>query len=273
MRCSQLQEQYLEFSTVIPASSALYGLGERSSSTGIELRRDGIPLALWNHDSPAAAPDQNVYGSHPILMEVREGEAPVLGADLCLCCCLCPLTAYLQPWCVCAACLEWASQSFGFLVCRRPFPALHLPCRTHSRSCSALACCVRSRLSIASPRGCCADSMAHGNVIMNSNGKDVFADKDARDLTLRVLVSKDVCADGTAHGIVLLNSNGMDVSLTDTRVTWHVTGGVIDLYFLMGPTPFDVLDQLTQIIGRPMMPPFWSLGLMNSKCAAPRLCM
>ncbi len=74
-------------------------------------------------------------------------------------------------------------------------------------------------------------------------------------------------ADGTAHGIALLNSNGMDVTLTQTRVTWHVTGGVIDLYFLMGPTPMDVLDQLTQIIGRPMMPPFWSLGLMNSKCA------
>ena len=75
------------------------------------------------------------------------------------------------------------------------------------------------------------------------------------------------CADGTAHGVVLLNSNAMDVSLTDTRVTWHVTGGVIDLYFLMGPSPFDVLDQLTQIIGRPIMPPLWSLGLMNSKRA------
>ena len=65
-----------------------------------------------------------------------------------------------------------------------------------------------------------------------------------------------------------MNSNAMDVSLTDTRVTWHVTGGVIDLYFLMGPTPFDVLDQLTQVIGRPIMPPLWSLGLMNSKCAS-----
>ena len=64
-----------------------------------------------------------------------------------------------------------------------------------------------------------------------------------------------------------MNSNAMDVSLTDTRVTWHVTGGVIDLYFLMGPSPFDVLDQLTQVIGRPIMPPLWSLGLMNSKRA------
>ncbi len=76
------QEQYLEFSTTVPASSALYGLGERTSSTGIELRRDGIPLALWNRDSPAAAPDQNVYGSHPILLEIREGAPPAPGYTL-----------------------------------------------------------------------------------------------------------------------------------------------------------------------------------------------
>ena len=129
MRCSKLQEQYLEFSTVIPASSALYGLGERSSSTGIELRRDGIPLALWNHDSPAAAPDQNVYGSHPILMEVREGEASVLGADLCLCCCLWSLPAFLQRLAMVRVrslpCLEWATQTLGFFVCCQLFPALH----------------------------------------------------------------------------------------------------------------------------------------------------
>ena len=40
---------------------------------GLPLRRDGIPLALWNRDHQAALPDQNVYGSHPILIDVREG--------------------------------------------------------------------------------------------------------------------------------------------------------------------------------------------------------
>lgn len=58
----------------MPADAALYGLGERTSSTGLELQRDGIPLALWNRDHQAALPDQNTYGSHPILMDVRSGE-------------------------------------------------------------------------------------------------------------------------------------------------------------------------------------------------------
>ena len=57
----------------MPESAALYGLGERTSTTGVQLRRDGIPLALWNRDHQAALPDQNVYGSHPVLMDVREG--------------------------------------------------------------------------------------------------------------------------------------------------------------------------------------------------------
>ena len=33
----------------------------------------------------------------------------------------------------------------------------------------------------------------------------------------------------------------------------------------------DVLNQLTSIVGRPVMPPYWSLGLMQSKCALPHL--
>lgn len=57
----------------------------------------------------------------------------------------------------------------------------------------------------------------------------------------------------------------MDVVLTKTRVQWRVLGGIFDFYFLMGPTPNAVLDQLTTLIGRPVMPPYWSLGLMNSK--------
>lgn len=82
------QDQYLEISTSVPETAALYGLGERTSSTGLILRRDGIPLALWNRDHQAAIPDQNVYGSHPILLDVREGvhahfSVLILG-DVCL---------------------------------------------------------------------------------------------------------------------------------------------------------------------------------------------
>ena len=70
---------------------------------------------------------------------------------------------------------------------------------------------------------------------------------------------------GKTHGIVLLNSNAMDVVLTKNRVQWRVTGGLLDFYFLMGPTPNNVMEQLTSIIGRPVMPPYWSMGLMQSK--------
>ena len=80
-----------------------------------------------------------------------------------------------------------------------------------------------------------------------------------------------VChADGSAYGVLLLNSNAMDVLPAPTNVTFRVTGGVLDFYFLLGPTPAAVLEQLTFVIGRPSLPPYWSLGLMNSKCAAPR---
>ena len=68
-----MQDQYIEMSTAVAEDAALYGLGERTSSTGLELQRNGVPLALWNRDHQAALPDQNVYGSHPILMDVRAG--------------------------------------------------------------------------------------------------------------------------------------------------------------------------------------------------------
>jgi alpha-glucosidase (family GH31 glycosyl hydrolase) len=44
-----------------------------------------------------------------------------------------------------------------------------------------------------------------------------------------------------------------------------VISGILDFYFCMGPTPLKVIGQLTRIIGRPFMPPYWSLGLMQSK--------
>lgn len=65
------------------------------------------------------------------------------------------------------------------------------------------------------------------------------------------------------------NSNGMEVSITESRAQFRIVGGNIDLYILAGPTPRRVLDQLTALIGRPVMPPYWSLGLMQSKYDGP----
>ena len=82
-----------------------------------------------------------------------------------------------------------------------------------------------------------------------------------------------LCADGTASGLLMMNSNGMDVVLTNDTMRFSIIGGVLDMYFLLGPSPFDVNNQLTQIIGRPALPPYWSLGFMNSKCAPHRPCV
>ncbi|CAK0786903.1 hypothetical protein CVIRNUC_010117 [Coccomyxa viridis] len=137
------KEQYLELTSSIPSGATLFGLGEYTSNVGFPLRRDGIPYTLWNRDQPPAVPNTNLYGSHPIILDVRDG--------------------------------------------------------------------------------------------------------------------------GLCHGVMILNSNAMDIEITSSTLQIRAVGGVLDLYFFMGPGPMDVLNQMTSIVGRPVMPPYWSLGLMQSK--------
>ena len=72
-------------------------------------------------------------------------------------------------------------------------------------------------------------------------------------------------ADGTAWGALLLSSNGMDIVPTEDRLSWRAIGGVLDVYIMLGPTPLDVMDQYTQLVGRPAMQPHWSLGWHQCK--------
>ncbi|XP_076845359.1 maltase-glucoamylase isoform X2 [Brachyhypopomus gauderio] len=66
---------------------------------------------------------------------------------------------------------------------------------------------------------------------------------------------------GHAHGVLLLNSNAMDVTLQPTpALTYRTIGGILDFYMVMGPTPELVVQQYTDMIGRPVLPAYWSLG-------------
>ncbi|XP_011299226.1 lysosomal alpha-glucosidase isoform X2 [Fopius arisanus] len=66
---------------------------------------------------------------------------------------------------------------------------------------------------------------------------------------------------GACHGVLFLNSNAMDIILQPTPgLTFRSIGGIFDIFFFLGPTPHDVLRQYSSIIGKPFMPPYWSLG-------------
>ncbi|XP_063281157.1 LOW QUALITY PROTEIN: maltase-glucoamylase-like, partial [Prinia subflava] len=67
--------------------------------------------------------------------------------------------------------------------------------------------------------------------------------------------------DGNAYGVLLLNSNAMDVTFQPTpALTYRTIGGVLDFYLVLGPTPEEVVQEYTELVGRPVMPPYWALG-------------
>ncbi|XP_012663563.1 sucrase-isomaltase, intestinal [Otolemur garnettii] len=67
--------------------------------------------------------------------------------------------------------------------------------------------------------------------------------------------------EGNAHGVLLLNSNAMDVTFQPTpALTYRTIGGILDFYMFLGPTPEVATQQYHEVIGRPVMPPYWALG-------------
>ncbi|XP_022103495.1 lysosomal alpha-glucosidase-like [Acanthaster planci] len=66
---------------------------------------------------------------------------------------------------------------------------------------------------------------------------------------------------GNSHGVFLLNSNAMEVVLQPApALTYRTIGGILDFYIFMGPGSDQVVQQYTEVIGRPYMPPYWGLG-------------
>lgn len=67
--------------------------------------------------------------------------------------------------------------------------------------------------------------------------------------------------DGSTHTILFLNSNAQEFLLTPApSYTYRTTGGLLDIYIFMGPTPEEAVGQYHQAVGPQPIPAYWSLG-------------
>lgn len=63
-----------------------------------------------------------------------------------------------------------------------------------------------------------------------------------------------------AHGVWWRTAAPQEVIIEEESLTWRALNGVIDLYFFLGPTPKDVIQQYVSEIGLPALQPYWALG-------------
>ena len=67
--------------------------------------------------------------------------------------------------------------------------------------------------------------------------------------------------DGNAFGLFFLNSNAQEVDWTPLpTITYRTVGGILEFFLFTGPKPLDVIAQYHDLIGHPLLPPYWSLG-------------
>lgn len=71
--------------------------------------------------------------------------------------------------------------------------------------------------------------------------------------------------DNKFAGILFYNSNPQQVTIRFSKsgkslITYKTIGGILDIYYIMPNTADEVIRKYNNLIGRPALPPFWSLG-------------
>jgi lysosomal alpha-glucosidase len=67
--------------------------------------------------------------------------------------------------------------------------------------------------------------------------------------------------DGKAHQALFFNSYpGEAIMRPGPAITWRFLGGSISIYFMIEQSPLEAMKEYTKMVGRPFMPPAWSLG-------------
>ena len=72
--------------------------------------------------------------------------------------------------------------------------------------------------------------------------------------------------DGKAHGLFFKNVNAMEISIKRDSsqslgsITYRTIGGILEFYGMVEETPEKVIQSYTEMIGRPVLQPYWALG-------------
>jgi len=68
----------------------------------------------------------------------------------------------------------------------------------------------------------------------------------------------------SSHGIMMLNSSPTEVLVSEEFLTFKMTSGIIEFYVFGGPRPNEVITQLQQTVGFPLLPPYDALNWQSS---------
>jgi lysosomal alpha-glucosidase len=70
-------------------------------------------------------------------------------------------------------------------------------------------------------------------------------------------------------GIFFMNSNAQEfdvefLSGNEAGLTYRTTGGILDMYFFVNKGANEIVALYNNIVGKPLLPPFWSLGFQQA---------